>query len=253
MMGEPVEDPYVTAWAAVANVEGWMTQDQGRWLFNAAQQCPFDGRIVEIGSFQGRSTIVLARGAPHHAEIVAIDPHAGNDRGPQELDGFDAEASEDHRRFMANLHTAGVADRVRHVRLPSHSAHGDVADPIDVLYVDGAHRFSPARRDIVEWGRRVRPGGVLLIHDAFSSVGVTAAILSSLATHPRWRYVGRTRSLVRFDADLDATWSGRAVNLMRVLAQLPWFVRNVGLKVLLSVGAGRVWRWRGRQEPVWPF
>jgi predicted O-methyltransferase YrrM len=252
-MGEPVEHPYSAAWAAVAQVDGWMTEDQGRWLFNAAQQCPPGGRIVEIGSFQGRSTIVLALGAAHNAEVVAIDPHAGNDRGPQELDGFDVEASEDHRRFMANLQSAGVIHRVRHIRRPSHDAHGDIADPIDVLYVDGAHRFGPARRDLVEWGRRVRPGGVLLIHDAFSSVGVTAAILASLSTSTRWRYVGRTRSLVRFDADLAATWPSRAVNLGRVAAQLPWFVRNVALKVLLSVGAGRVWRWRGRQEPVWPF
>lgn len=253
MTGEGIDNPYESVWAAVAHVDGWMTQDQGRWLFNAAVQCPAGGRIVEIGSFQGRSTIVLALGAPPDAEVVAIDPHAGNDRGPQELDGFDAEASHDHQLFVANLHAAGVTDKVRHVRRPSHDAHGEVADPIDVLYVDGAHRYGPARRDLVEWGRRVRPGGVLLIHDAFSSVGVTAAIVTSLATHRRWRYVGRTRSLVRFDADLDTTWSSRAVNLMRVGAQLPWFFRNVALKVLLSVGGGRLWRWRGREEPVWPF
>ena len=73
-------------------------------------------RIVEIGSFRGRSTIVLASAAPEGVEVVAIDPHAGNDRGPQEIDGFAGEAGEDHRRFLANLAAAGVAERVRHVR-----------------------------------------------------------------------------------------------------------------------------------------
>ena len=46
-----------------------------------------NGTIVEIGSFQGRSTIVLASAAPSGVEIIAIDPHAGNDRGPQEQGG----------------------------------------------------------------------------------------------------------------------------------------------------------------------
>jgi predicted O-methyltransferase YrrM len=247
------DDAYARVWRSVAEVNGWMTHDQGRWLFRAAGTCPRGGRIVEIGSFQGRSTIVLAHGAPADAEVIAIDPHAGNDRGPQEIDGFVEQASEDHRLFLTNLVAAGVADRVRHVRRPSHEAHDAVSDPIDVLYVDGAHRFALARRDLVDWGRRVRPGGVLLIHDAFSSVGVTAAMVTSLATSRRWRYVGRTRSLARFDADLTSDGRSRVVNAARVLAQLPWFARNVALKVALTLGGGRLWRWAGREVPSWPY
>jgi len=244
---------YEAAWAAVATVNGWMTREQGAWLYRAAGQCPDAGRIVEIGSFQGRSTIVLALGASPTCEVVAIDPHAGNDRGPRELDGFDAEASEDHRRFLANLEAAGVADRVRHVRRPSTQAHDEVTGAVDVLYVDGAHRFSPARRDLAEWGARVVPGGTMLVHDAFSSVGVTLAILATLAPSSRWRYVGRTRSLARFDADLAPRWASRFVDLAHVLAQMPWFARNVIVKVALTLGWGRVMRRLGREAPPWPF
>ena len=108
---------------SVAAIEGWMTPDQGRRLFAAAARCPPGGRIVEIGSFRGKSTIVIATAAPDGVEIVAIDPHAGNDRGPQELVGFEAEAADDHAVFNANLIAAGVADRVRHVRSFSETAH----------------------------------------------------------------------------------------------------------------------------------
>jgi predicted O-methyltransferase YrrM len=252
MSHEPT-DRYDDAWRAVAEVDGWMTREQGQWLFRAAASCPPGGRIVEIGSFQGRSTIVLALAAPADSEVVAIDPHAGNDRGPQELEGFGHEASDDHRRFVANLAAASVSHRVRHVRRPSHDAHGEVTGPVDVLYVDGAHRFRPARRDLREWGERVAPGGTMLVHDAFSSVGVTAAIALALAPSRRWRYVGRTRSLARFDADLAPGLASRAVNVARLCAQVPWFVRNVALKVFLSVGMGRLLRRMGRQEPEWPY
>ena len=69
-----------------------------------------------------------------------------------------------------------MADRVRHVRLPSQGALGEVEGELDLLYVDGAHRYGPARDDLRDWGARVRPGGALLVHDCFSSVGVTLAI-----------------------------------------------------------------------------
>ncbi len=46
-------------WSAVSDVDGWMTEGQAEALFDAAHGCPDGGTIVEIGSFRGRSTIVL--------------------------------------------------------------------------------------------------------------------------------------------------------------------------------------------------
>jgi predicted O-methyltransferase YrrM len=239
--------------ARVADVDGWMSPDQGRRLYDAAARCAPTGRIVEIGSFRGRSTIVLASAAPVGTEIVAIDPHAGNDRGPQEIDGFETEAADDHEVFLANLRDAGVADRVRHVREFSDRAHAAVEDPIDVLYIDGAHRYAPARTDIRDWGARVAPGGTLLIHDSFSSIGVTLAILRELVPGTRFRYVGRARSLTEYRADLEPGTGSRLRNAGRQLAQLPWFVRNVALKVFLTAGGRTLLRRLGRPVPDWPY
>jgi hypothetical protein len=219
----------------VADVEGWMSPGQGATLYGSAASCPVDGRIVEIGSFRGRSAVVLAAAADPSVEIVAIDPHAGNDRGPQEIEGFEAEAADDHSVFNANLAAAGVSDRVRLVREFSDDALALVEGPIDVLYVDGAHRYGPALADIRAWGDRVGDGGTLLIHDSFSSIGVTLAILRSLAFGGKFRYVGRSRSMTIYRADLEHGPLARAKNVGRQLAQLPWFVKNVGLKVLITL------------------
>lgn len=241
------------ALAAADGVDGWMSDDQIAELHRAASTTVPGERIVEIGSFRGRSTVVLATSAPAGVEVVAIDPHAGNDRGPQEIEGYAAEADDDHTRFLANLARAGVADRVRHVREFSDQAHPAVDGQIDVLLIDGAHRYAPARQDIHEWGARVAPGGVLLIHDSFSSIGVTLAIVRELLAGRRFRYVGRARSLAVYHADLDGSWRARLLNAGRQLAQLPWFARNVLLKVALSARLGGPIERITGQRPEWPY
>ena len=156
---------------------------------------PPGGRIVEIGSFRGRSAIVLARGARPDVEVVCIDPHAGSDRGPQEIAARPALGEADLAAFRRNLERAGVSDRVRHLRDFSTVALRAFDGPVDLLFVDGAHRFGPARADLVRWGARVPDGGRMLVHDAFSSIGVTLALLTATVPRPSWRYVGREGSL----------------------------------------------------------
>lgn len=245
--------PFDEVLSSVADVEGWMSPDQARRLYDAARTARPGQRIVEIGSFRGRSMIVLASAAEPGVELVAIDPHAGNDRGPQEFEGFEAEAADDHAVFNRNLAEAGVADRVRHVRAFSDAALVDVPGAVQVLYVDGAHRFAPARADIRDWGARVEPGGTMLIHDSFSSVGVTLAILRELVWSDRWRYVGRARSMTEYRRDLPSGFGARVGNAARQLAQLPWFGKNVGIKVLISAKLGGLLRKVTGREPEWPY
>jgi hypothetical protein len=185
--------------------------------------------------------------------VVAIDPHAGNDRGPQEIEGYAAAAASDHEAFEANLAAAGVTDRVRHVRAFSDAAHAQVEGEIAVLYIDGAHRYAPARADIRDWGARVAPGGTMLIHDSFSSLGVTLAIVRELLVDGRFRYVGRARSLTEFRADLDGTPQSRVLNALRLAAQLPWFVKNLLIKVLITAKLGGLLRAITGREPEWPY
>ena len=214
------------------DVEGWLTEAQAARLDRCARAVPGGGRIVEIGSFRGRSTIVLARAAAAGAEIVAIDPHLGSDRGPQEIAARPELGEQDTQIFRANLERHGVLDRVRHVRMLSSQA--PLEDAIDVLYVDGAHRFGPARDDLVRWGARVRDGGTMLVHDSFSSIGVTLALLSCVTFSRRWRYAGRDGSLTEYVAD-----GGDVRSVARQLAALPSFAWNVGVKVLTVVGIRR--------------
>ena len=237
--------------ASVAHVEGWMTPAQARWLWDRASVLRPPATVVEIGSYRGRSAIVLSSAAADGVEVVAIDPHGGNDRGPQQIKAVPEEGQRDNEAFRANLEAAGVADRVRHVRRPSQEALDAVEGPIDLLYIDGAHRYAPARDDIRRWGDRVADGGTLLIHDSFSSVGVTLAIITSLFFGGRFRYLGRTTSMTAYRCErLDLADRGR--NAWAQARELPWLARNVVIKVLILAKLDSVARLLGHRDQVWP-
>jgi predicted O-methyltransferase YrrM len=220
---------FADAWAAARDVEGWLTEVQARRLFAAAGAVPGGGRIVEIGSFRGRSAIVLARGARPDVEVVCVDPHAGSDRGPREIAARPGVGEQDLLAFRGNLERAGVADRVRHVRDFSSLALRAFDGPVDLLFVDGAHRFRPARADLVRWGARVPEGGRMLVHDAYSSVGVTLALLTSVVPARSWRYLGR-------DGSLAAYVRARSLAPGRELAALGWSAGNLVRKGLIVAG-----------------
>ena len=121
-----------------------------------------------------------------------------------------------------------------------------------MLYIDGAHRYAPARADIRDWGGRVADGGTLLIHDSFSSIGVTLAILRELVPGGgSATSAGRGRS--PSTAPTSTADAAGSRNAARQLAQLPWFARNVALKVLLTLGLGRLAARLGRAPPEWPY
>ncbi|MGZ4718493.1 MAG: class I SAM-dependent methyltransferase [Acidimicrobiales bacterium] len=239
--------------ASVAGIQGWMTDDQARLLWDSAHSLVPGERVVEIGSYQGRSTIVLASAVPDGVTVIAIDPHAGTDRGPEEIVGKEIEAENDSQSFQRSLEEAGVRHRVDYLRQWSDAALGEVGGMVELLYIDGAHRFGPAKADIDRWGGRVVAGGTLLIHDSFSSIGVTLAILASLTFSSQWRYEGRAQSMTCYRRT-TVPLGERPANIGRQLARLPWFARNVLFKVLIKAGLRPV-ALRLGHDPAqeWPF
>jgi predicted O-methyltransferase YrrM len=237
---------------ALEGVEGWFSPEQVSRVVARARSVPPTGRIVEIGSFRGRSTVAMACAAPDGVEIVAIDPHAGNDRGPQEIEGFEDEAAVDSKVFLANLERAGVRDRVTYLRRFSHDAVDDVPGPVHLLHIDGAHRYRPASDDIAAWGAKVVDGGSMLVHDSFSSVGVTLALAARLTFSGEWRYAGRSRSLAEYVRE-PTRGRARLANVGRQAAELPWFARNLLIKLMIVAKLPRATRLLGHSGESWPY
>src|SRR2546430_15818807 len=48
----------------IADIPGWLTDEEGEALYELARRCSGDGVIVEIGSWEGQAAVCLGRGAP---------------------------------------------------------------------------------------------------------------------------------------------------------------------------------------------
>ncbi len=135
----------------IADVPGWLTDEEGEALYDLARACTGKGVIVEIGSWKGKSTVCLGLGSRQGASlpIYAVDPHADYRFGD----------------FKANVERAGISELVRPIASLSQPAADDFDEPIELLFVDGSHEYDLVLEDFEKWVPKVVEGGWVAFHD----------------------------------------------------------------------------------------
>ena len=222
---------------AVDPVGGWLTRDQARRLHDEVLALPAGATVVEIGSHQGRSTLALAL-ARQDVQVVAIDPFEAGGM-------FGGPAT--RKLFEANLRRHGASARVEHLDELSERLRPTWNRPVDLVFVDGKHDYWSTRDDLC-WAAYLPDGGRLLVHDAFSSIGVTLALLVHLLPSRTLRYRGRVGSLATFERAAPT-----AASRVAIVRELPWWLRNVGVKVLLRLRLRAVAGRLGHHDDADPY
>ena len=136
-----------------------------RLLFRLASSVAPLPTVVEIGSWKGRSTVVLARAlASRGGGVVhAIDPHQGGLEHTPGADTFD--------EFVGNVKRKGVAHLVRAHRASSLEVARGWSEPAGMVWVDGSHEYEDVRADLEAWLPHLVSGGVLAMHDTTNLPG----------------------------------------------------------------------------------
>ena len=171
-------------------VEGWLSEAQGRALFDAAAAATGAGVIVEIGSWKGRSTTWLASGARLAGQrVYAVDPHRGSRENP---------AAHTLDEFLDNLARNGLADVVDPMVMTSEEAAASIARPIELLFIDGDHSYEGVRRDAELWLPRLMEGGIVMFHDVATAAysGPRRIVRRMVCRSPGFDGVARVGSMV---------------------------------------------------------
>jgi len=157
---------------------GFMPPDEGDALYAAAVDALAavpGAPIIEVGSYQGRSTIWLGAAARAADTVVfAIDHHRGSEENQPGWEWHDP-TTVDARvgkmdtlpLFRAAIHDAGLEDQVIAVVGRSPAVARYWRTPAALVFIDGGHGVEPARADYEGWAGHVAMGGTLAIHDVF--------------------------------------------------------------------------------------
>ena len=158
-------------------IPGFTSPIELSFLYHAVLALPGDGRIVEIGSYLGRSTVVLAHAAAvaGRTEIVAVDPHTGD----LTLGG---EREDTLQRFLRNIEDAGIAGQVEllHATSVDAAARWSGGD-VELLFVDGLHTREAVLADIGAWSPHFAEGACIVFDDYMVYPAVRSAIRETRA------------------------------------------------------------------------
>ena len=176
-MGKP--DPEV--FAAFLAAKGFMPDDEGRALHAAAADAARSGLpLLEIGSYCGRSTLLLADAARRAGTVVVtVDHHRGSEEqqpgeeyhDPDLADPHDPSRMDTLPAFRRTVADAGLEEYVIAVvgasPVAAAALSGGGGGRLGLVFIDGGHTDAHATADYESWVPHLAEGGLLAIHDVF--------------------------------------------------------------------------------------
>jgi hypothetical protein len=131
-----------------------LTAKEREKLFDLAKSGPCEGAIVNIGHFNGGSSIIMAK--------------ASKFAGREKVFSFDIDL-ENFNESVEYLDKNQVTDWIDFQHGPSvDGAHtwAEREDPrVRLLFIDGDHTYDGCKNDIDSWSQYLVPGGVIAVHD----------------------------------------------------------------------------------------
>lgn len=170
-------------------IPGLYRRGEAAFLYRLARR---KGHIVEIGSWMGRTTSVLAQAVKvWHAQLTSVDPFTPMPPPHKQSSP---------ERWRANLRKLGLEPPAL-MHLPSRKAAPLVPGPLSMVFIDGDHTRGAVAEDLADWAPKVQRGGVVALHDMFypSIPGVAQAVTEWWAAdRDTWAFIGLVDFTIAF-------------------------------------------------------
>ena len=159
-------------------IEGWMGEMELIWLGKVSQR---RHRIVEIGSFMGRSTRIIGENTPGF--VLAIDDFEGSRESylsPKWIKWGEKISSQIYSHFLENCDDLIRTGKI----IPMLSKHNEIQIDFqpDMVFIDGDHEYENVKRDLEFWKSKLAPNGLLCGHD-INIEGVKKAVTEVIGEH----------------------------------------------------------------------
>lgn len=164
-------------------IQGWFSDEEGA-LYRKWVQTISNGQIVEIGNYHGLSlSFIIETCGINHNTVYAIDVWH-----PPE--------------FLQNMARWNALEFVKLLTMPSADAAKLFQDnSLDLVFIDGDHRFQTVSQDILAYLPKIKSGGWLAGHD-YHWPEVAQAVRAILSKHVSqdniWYYQKHEHLLTKF-------------------------------------------------------
>jgi predicted O-methyltransferase YrrM len=136
-------------------IKGWMLEEELEYLATlASESCS----VVEIGSWNGRSSRAIADNLSYDGDLWCVDNWS--DGGDGEGGGREAE-----REFDLHLGEFPSVCKVKMSSLGAARFFTKTCVRFDLIFIDADHSYESVKADILAWRPLLREGGVLAGHD----------------------------------------------------------------------------------------
>lgn len=150
-------------------IPGMITPEAGKFLYSLCYMQDRIGDVVEIGSWQGRSSTFLARAVKEsgNGSFYAIDHFCGN-IGKEEFYAINGTLSNLKENFKENLSKFKLDKFVNLLDMINTEAAEIIKDKtIRFLFIDGDHTKSGVQKDIELFFPMLRKGSIIVFDDYF--------------------------------------------------------------------------------------
>ncbi|WP_042365942.1 class I SAM-dependent methyltransferase [Streptacidiphilus neutrinimicus] len=169
--------PQAQVLAAFEAATGFMPVDEGLALYAAAAEAAARTGLplLEIGTYCGRSTILLAEAARLAGTVaITVDHHRGSEEQQPGWEYHDTSLVDPEvglmdtlPRFRRTLHAAGLEPHVVALVGRSPQLASLWGTRVGLVFVDGGHTDEHATGDYEGWVPHLAPEGLLVVHDVF--------------------------------------------------------------------------------------
>lgn len=180
-------------------IPGMVTPDSGKFLYALCYMQDLRGDVVEIGSWQGRSTTFLARAVKesNNGKFYAVDHFRGNP-GKEQFYEVNGSINRLKDNFIKNISSFGLSDVVNLLDMNNTEAAARIKDnTIRFLFIDGDHSKEGVQKDIELFFPMLTKGSIIVFDDYFDGFeGLLAAVDEFLENQDVERYFYYRHTLV---------------------------------------------------------
>ena len=156
-------------------VKGFLDNTEGKELAKIAKQCSKLGPCLEIGTYCGKSALIMGSVCKKNKNILfTVDHHTGSEEHQlgeeyHDSDLFDQNIScfNSLPEFLRNLRESNLANFVLPIVADSEEISKNWEIPLGMVFIDGGHSRESANADYTNWAPHIVKSGFLLIHDVF--------------------------------------------------------------------------------------